>query len=63
MTTVLREYPTRLSAAAVQEVLREIGYVLWLTRKLTAEMATEKCQPVRPEMAEFCSVESGAFAA
>jgi hypothetical protein len=37
--------------------------VLWLSRKLAAEMRAEKYQPVRPEMAEFCAVDMAACAA
>ena len=51
------------TAPALKEMLREIGYVLWLSRKLAAEIRAEKCQPVRPEMAEFCAVDMAACAA
>ena len=49
--------------AAVKAMLRDVGYVLWLSRKLAAEIKTEECRPVRPEMAEFCAVDTAAFAA
>jgi len=51
------------SATAVQGMLRDIGYVLWLSRMLAAEMKEEECAAVRPEMAEFCAVDAAAFAA
>jgi len=54
---------TTRSATAVRGVLRDIGYVLWLTRKLAAELEAEERRPVRPEMAEFCAVDAAAFAA
>lgn len=49
--------------AQVKELLREVGYVLWLSRQLAQEMMAEKCEPVRPEMAEFCAVEIASCAA
>lgn len=52
-----------VSAAAVKELLRDVGYVLWLSRKLAQEMQAEKCEPVRPEMSEFCAVEIASCAA
>jgi hypothetical protein len=51
------------TAAALKGMLRDIGYVLWLSRKLAAEIQAEKYQPVRPEMAEFCAVDMAACAA
>ena len=51
------------SQTAVQSMLRDIGYALWLSRLLAAEMKAEKCQPVRPEMSDFCAVDAAAFAA
>ncbi|MFO0810253.1 MAG: hypothetical protein U0746_16650 [Gemmataceae bacterium] len=51
------------SATAVKTMLRDIGYVLWLSRKLAAEIKAEAVQPARPDMAEFCAVDSAAFAA
>ena len=53
----------RRSAAEVKSLLRDIGYVLWITRKLAAEIKAEECQPVRPDMSEFCAVEMAACAA
>jgi hypothetical protein len=52
-----------LRTATAQALLREVGYVLWLSRKLAAEIRAEKSQPVRPEMAEFCAVEMATCAA
>ena len=46
-----------LTTAEVLGLLREIGYLLWLSRKLAAEIKEEAHQPVRPEMAEFCAVD------
>lgn len=51
------------SKAAVRNMLRDIGYVLWLSRQLASEIEAEECQPVRPEMAEFCAVDAAACAA
>jgi hypothetical protein len=53
---------TTRSATAVRGMLRDIGYVLWLSRKLAAEIK-EPQPPVRPEMAEFCAVDMAACAA
>jgi len=52
-----------LRTATAQALLREIGYVLWLSRKLAAEIRAEPVQPVRPDMAEFCAVDMAACAA
>ena len=49
--------------AAVKELLRDVGYVLWLSRRLAQEMMAEKCEPVRPEMSEFCAVDIASCAA
>jgi hypothetical protein len=49
--------------ATAQALLHEIGYVLWLSRKLAAEIRAEKSRPVRPDMAEFCAVDMAACAA
>jgi hypothetical protein len=51
------------SATAVRSMLREAGYVLWLSRMLAAEIKAEKSQPARPEMSEFCAVDAATFAA
>jgi hypothetical protein len=48
------------TAAAVENMLRDIGYVLWLSRKLAAEI--DPAEPARPEMAEFCAFDSAACA-
>ncbi|HTK73768.1 MAG TPA: hypothetical protein VL371_00835 [Gemmataceae bacterium] len=56
--------PTQTTRTAnAQALLREIGYVLWLSRRLAVEIQAEKSQPVRPEMAEFCAVEMATCAA
>jgi hypothetical protein len=47
----------------IEGVLRDIGYVLWIAKKLAAEIQAERSEPVRPEMAEFCAVEVAAFVA
>ena len=54
---------TARSAAAVKGMLRDIGYVLWLSRMVAAEVKGEKSHPARPEMSEFCAVDASAFAA
>lgn len=54
--------PTR-TTAEVKSLLREMGYVLWLSRRLAAEMKREEPSPVRPEMAEFCAIDMAACAA
>jgi hypothetical protein len=53
----------RRTAAEVRAMLREVGYVLHVTRKLVAEMRADEAEPVRPEMAEFCAIEMAACAA
>jgi hypothetical protein len=50
------------SATAVRGLLRDLGYVLWLSRKLAAEIEAEKCLPVRPEMCEYCAVDAAGMA-
>jgi hypothetical protein len=49
--------------AQVEGMLRDMGYVLWIARKLAAEIKSERSEPVRPEMAEFCAVEVATFVA
>ena len=63
MTTSTPSPTETLRTATAQAMLREVGYVLWLSRKLAAEIRAEKSQPVRPEMAEFCAVEMATCAA
>jgi hypothetical protein len=53
----------RRTAVEVKALLREIGYVMHVTRKLVAEMKAEEAEPVRPEMVELCAVEMAACAA
>ena len=53
---------TRRSEVVVRRMLREIGYVLYLSRKLANEIKSEKNQLVRPEMSDFCAVDSATFA-
>jgi hypothetical protein len=43
-------------------MLREIGYVLWIANKLAAEIQAERSVLARPDMAEFCAVETAACA-
>jgi hypothetical protein len=52
-----------LTTAEVKALLKEIGYVLWLSRALAAAMKCQEPEPVRPEMAEFCSIDMAACAA
>ena len=52
-----------LTTGEVKALLRDIGYVLWLSRKLAAEINEEARHPVRPEMAEFCAMDMAACAA
>jgi hypothetical protein len=54
---------TARSETAVREMLRDIGYVLWLSRMLAAEIKAEEPRPARPEMAEFCAVDAASFVA
>jgi hypothetical protein len=60
-------HPARADAArsetAVRGMLCDIGYVLWVSRMLAAEIKAEKRQPVRPEMCEFCAVDAAGMAA
>jgi hypothetical protein len=51
------------SGTAVRGMLRDIGDVLWLSRRLTAEMKAEKSRPTRPVMCEFCAVDAARMAA
>jgi len=53
----------KMTRAQVAAVLRDIGYVLWISRKLADEIKAERSEPKRPEMAEFCAVETGGFVA
>jgi hypothetical protein len=62
-TTVPAAAETVRNASDLKAMLREIGYVLWISRKLAAEIRAEKYQPARPEMAEFCAVDMAACAA
>ena len=59
LTTTAKAPHTR---AQVEGMLRDIGTVLWIARKLAAEIQAERSEPVRPAMAEFCAVEMAAFA-
>lgn len=61
--TLTRTAKTRHTPDQVKSMLREMGYVMWLARKLAEEIKAERCEPVRPEMAEFCAVEMSAFTA
>jgi hypothetical protein len=54
---------TTRSATAVEGMMRDIGYVLWLTRMLAAESKVSPPEPIRPEMSDFCAVDAAAFAA
>jgi len=63
MTTSSPSPSENLRTANAHALLREISYVLSLSRKLAAEIRAEPCQPVRPEMAEFCAVDMAACAA
>jgi hypothetical protein len=51
------------SAPAVRAMLRDIGYALWLSRKLAAAIEAERSRPLRPEMSEFCAVDAAGMAA
>ncbi len=62
MTTAINnQFDAPRTKPVVRGMLREIGYVLWLTKKLAAEMQEEKNQLVRPEMSDFCAVDALAF--
>src|SRR3954462_12729471 len=54
---------TARSATAVRGMLRDIGYVLWLSRMVAAEIEAGKSQPVRPEVCDFCAVGAAGTAA
>ncbi len=62
-TTLATTAKTPHTRAQVKGMLRDIGYVLWIARKLAAEIRAERNEPVRPDMAEFCAVEMAACAA
>jgi len=55
------------SATAVRTMLRDIGYVLWISRGIAAEIrseATAERRPHRrPDMADFCACDAAGFAA
>jgi len=51
------------SSTAVRAMLRDIGYVLWLSRIVAKEIQQQKCQPLPPEMSDYCAFEATAFAA
>jgi hypothetical protein len=53
----------RRREAEVRALLRDIGRVLWLSKQIAAEITSESSQPVRPDMAEFCAVDSLSFSA
>jgi hypothetical protein len=53
----------RRQEAEVRALLRDIGRVLWLSKQIAADITRETCQPNRPEMAEFCAVDSLSFTA
>ena len=63
MTTAHPAADAARSATAVEAMLRDIGYVLWLSRVLAAERTASLPEPVRPEMSDFCAVDAEAFAA
>lgn len=63
MTTTHPTAETARSATHVKGVLCDIGYVLWLSRRVAAEIAAERSQPVRPDMSEFCAVDAVDMAA
>lgn len=62
-TTLTPNVKTPHTRAQVEGMLKDIGYVLWIAKKLAAEIKAERSEPVRPEMAEFCAVEMTAFTA
>ncbi|MFL5328790.1 MAG: hypothetical protein ACJ8C4_07725 [Gemmataceae bacterium] len=45
------------TSTAVRSMLRDIGYVLWLSRMIAKEIETQERAPVRPEMSECCEFE------
>ena len=51
------------TSAAVRAMLRDIGYVLWLSRMVAKEIETQERTPVRPEMSECCEFEAAEFVA
>jgi hypothetical protein len=60
---LIKTAKTPHTRAQVAGMLREIGYVLWIAKNLAAEIKTQRSEPIRPEMAEFCAVEVAACAA
>lgn len=62
-TTLATTAKSTYTRAQVEGMLNDIGYILWIARKLAAEIKAERCEPVRPEMAEFCAIEMAACAA
>jgi len=51
------------SATAVEGMLRDVGFVLWLSRVLAANTRAISPEPIRPEMSDFCAVDAAEFAA
>lgn len=49
---------SRREIAEVRAMLREIGHVLWLSKQMAAEIRKEASQPIRPEMSEYCAVDT-----
>jgi hypothetical protein len=56
-TTLTTTAKTPHTRAQVEGMLCDIGYVLWIAKRLAAEIRSDRSEPVRPEMAEFCAVE------
>jgi hypothetical protein len=63
MTTAHPTAEAARSATAVEGMLRDIGYVLWLSRMLAAGTKAAPPEPIRPETSDFCAVDAEAFAA
>jgi hypothetical protein len=54
---------TARSETSVRAMLRDMGYVLWLSRMLAEDIKRDERQPARPDMSDFCAVDAATFAA
>jgi hypothetical protein len=63
MTTALPTATQTARAAEVKALLRDIGYVLWLSKRIEAEIVATTQPPVRAMTPELCAATPLACAA
>jgi hypothetical protein len=63
MTAALPTVPQTARAAEVKALLRDIGYVLWLSKRVQAEVVAATRPPVRAVAPEPCAAKPLACAA